>query len=834
MSWIERLIRRERQERELEKELRYHVERRVEELVAEGVNPQEAARRVRIEFGAADEIKEACRDARGTRWVEDFVRDCRYGLRMLRRSPAFTSVAILSLALGIGACTAIFSLMDRVMFRMLPVRQPERLVQIARFHPPYGRGAMSYPIVLALNKGLSSFESLLARHHLRVCDIKIDGNTETADFDLVSGSYYRVLGVKAVVGRTFTEDVDRAPGANPVAVISHRYWERRFASDPAVVGKTFRRLNTLFTIVGVTPREFFGTVVGEDPDITIPLTMDAQVRGGKSWLGEHGYGWLELMGRLKPGVGISQARAEVERVFGNIAAAEAASAKSERGRREMLGEYVELQPGGNGFDDVRERFREPLIILMTTVGLVLLLACANLANLLLAKSAGRQREIAMRLALGAGRGRVARQLLAEGLLLALCGGTLGVLLAYGFDEWLVRTMSDGGPAMLLDVTPDWRMLIFALGASLAACILFSLAPALQALRQTFQPALAEIRASRWRFGKGLIVAQMAISVLLLIVAGLFGRTLINMYSLDPGFDRHGVVLFSINAERLGYTPERVREIETRVPVELEALPGIQAASVSEFEPISGGGWDGSFAVEGRTPAGGDDEVAHINSVGFDFFKTFRTPVLLGREFNQRATAASPRVAVVNQAFARQYFQDRSAIGKWVAFQGPEQNVHYEIVGVVKNVKYESLRRDFPRTVYFATAQVPPPPDSFVFSVRVEAGMAAAVGAISRGLARVDTALHPVNVISMEDHVAQSLLQERMLATLAGFFGAQALLLSAIGIYGVMAFQVTRRRREIGIRMALGADAWSVIGMVLGQTARLTLAGGRSEPWVGWH
>ena len=283
MSWIERLIRRERQERELEKELRYHVERRVEELVAEGVNPQEAARRVRIEFGAADEIKEACRDARGTRWVEDFVRDCRYGLRMLRRSPVFTSVAILSLALGIGACTAIFSLMDRVMFRMLPVRQPERLVQIARFHPPYGRGAMSYPIVLALNKGLSSFESLLARHHLRVCDIKIDGNTETADFDLVSGSYYRVLGVKAVVGRTFTEDVDRAPGANPVAVISHRYWERRFASDPAVVGKTFRRLDTLFTIVGVTPREFFGTVVGEDPDITIPLTMDAQVRGGKSW-----------------------------------------------------------------------------------------------------------------------------------------------------------------------------------------------------------------------------------------------------------------------------------------------------------------------------------------------------------------------------------------------------------------------------------------------------------------------------------------------------------------------------------------------------------------------
>ncbi len=345
------------------------------------------------------------------------------------------------------------------------------------------------------------------------------------------------------------------------------------------------------------------------------------------------------------------------------------------------------------------------------------------------------------------------------------------------------------------------------------------------MRQTFQPALAEIRAGRWRLSKGLIVAQMAISVLLLIVAGLFGRTLINMYGLDPGFDRHGVVLFSTNAERLGYTRERVREMQTRVPAELEALPGIQSASLSEFEPISGGGWDGSFAVEGHTPTGSQDEVAHINSVGIDFFKTFRTPVVLGREFNQRDTPASPRVVVVNQSFARQYFSDRSPIGRWVAFQGPEQNAHYEIVGVVKDVKYESLRRDCPRTVYLATAQVPPPPDSFVFSVRTGAGMASAVRAIDIALTRVDKALRPVNVVSMDDHVAQSLLRERMLATLGGFFGAQALLLSAVGIYGVMAFQVTRRRREIGIRMALGADAGAVIAMVLGQTARLTLLGG---------
>jgi len=822
VNWLRRLFHGDQLERQLETELSYHVERRIAELISEGVDLQEATRRVRIEFGGEGQVAEACRDARGTRWVEDFLRDCRHGIRMLRRSPGFTIVAILSLALGIGADTAIFSLMDRVMFRMMPVREPQRLVVITRFHPPYGAAHVSYPLFQSFQKELRSFDSLLARNTITGVDIKIDGSIEPVNFDLVSGSYFQLLGLGAAVGRMFDESADRAPGASAYAVISYRYWERRFASNPAVIGKTFKRLNTMFTVIGVTPREFFGTVVGEEPDITVPLTMDAQVRGGDSWLQQPDYNWLTLMGRLKPGRTISQARAETEKVFANIVTADARKDQYDRDRRARLNEYVEVQPGGNGFDDLRRRFGEPLVILMAMVALVLLLACANLANLLLAKSAARQSEIAVRLAIGAGPGRVARQLLTEGLLLAVAGGALGVLLAFVFDEGLVWMLSNGGPRMQLDVAPDGRVLLFAATVSLAACILFSLAPALQTMRQTFQPALSEIRASRWVLGKALIVAQMAISVLLLIGAGLFGRTLLNMYAMDPGFDRRGVLLFSTNAARLGYTPEQFQRMQLRVPEELRAIQGVESAAVSKFPPISGGGWDGAFLVEGKDTAHSEDDVAHINSVGADFFKTFRTPILMGREFDQRDTETSPRVVVVNEAFARHAFADRSAVGKWVAFEGPERSTHYEIVGVVKDVKYESVRGGFPRTVYMMAAQVPPGPDSYTFALRARPGVGPA--AIAAALASVDRSLRPANVISLEDHVSRSLLRERLVATLAGFFGVQGLLLSAVGIYGVMAFQVARRRREIGIRIALGANTGTVIGMVLSQTARLTLLG----------
>ena len=812
---------RKRQESELEKELRFHIERQTEDLIALGVEPAEARRRARLAFGGPEQIKEACRDERRGRWWEDFLRDCQYGLRILRRSPAFTAAAVLSLALGIGANTAIFSLMDLVMFRMMPVREPERLVQFQKIHPEYGRGAISYPQFEQFQKELQSFEGLLAQSSLGRRDIRIGGKPETASVDLVSESYFSVLGVTAAAGRMIDGDADR----RPVAVISYGYWKRQFGSNPGAIGGTFLLNQTIFTIIGVAPPEFFGTTVGQAPEIMVPLAMDGEARGGNSMRRQQHNNWLSMMGRLRAGVGIDQAQAEVATVFARMAAADAEQSTTEFYRKAARAVRVELQPAGNGFDQLRYRFSEPLRILMGVVALVLLIACANIANLLLAKSAARRREIAVRLSLGAGRGRLVRQLLTEGMLLSLLGGALGVALAYVLGNGLVTMMSNGAPRMALHVRPDARVLAFACLASLLAALVFSLPPAIQATRVSFQPALAEMRAGRWRLGKGIIVAQVALSLVLLIAAGLFGRTLLNMYSLDAGFNRHDVLIFSTNLGKLGYRGERLLETKKRIVEELQTLPGVSSASLAMLLPLSGGGWDGGLAVEGYTYAPDEDDKSHLNEVGPHYFRTLGSPVLLGREFDERDSTGSPKVAVVNETFARFYFKGASPVGKWISRNGGRASDHIEIVGMVKDAKYNDLRRECPRTVYFAALQNANAPDWHSFLVRTGAPAAAMTPAAGAALERVDKSLRVEEAKSLEEHVSRSLLTERMLAALAGFFSAVAAGLACVGIYGVMAFQVTRRRKEIGIRLALGASPGRETARVLGEAARLVAAGG---------
>ena len=810
MNWLMRLLRRDRLESELDRELSDHIEQRIADLIHDGLNPTEAARQTRLEFGTADEIKEACRDARGTRWFEDFSNDCRYGFRILLRSPVFTAVAVLSLALGIGANTAIFTLMDRLMFRNLTVKEPEQLVEI-------GPCCLSYPDFEAIQQNISGLTGVLAEFPLGPLDIFVDGTQEQADIEFVSDNYYSVLGVQAAVGRMFSSDSKQPAGNDAVAVISNRYWKRRFGSDPAVIGKTFRRVDTLFTIIGVAPPEFTGTRVGADPDIAVPLIMDAQVRGGKSWRQDSGFWWLALLGRLRPGVGSQAIQSELNAKLGK-------NSELSPLNRNMNFRWKVL-PAATGLEGRRSSYREPLRILMGAVLLVLLLACANLANLLLSKGAARLREIGIRVAIGAARGRIVRQLLTESLIVSACGAALGVTLAYAFAEYLLTFVSNGGPRLLLDVTPDARVLAFVLFISITACVLFGGAPAILLTRSAPQPLATAPR--RWRIGRALLATQMAISVILLIVAGIFVRTLGNIYHLDSGLNPKDVILFSSNLTNLGYaglgySNGRAQREQGLILSQLNTLPELQSVTITKHVPISRGSWRMALLVAGHQPAAEPPPPPYLNSVGPDFFKTFGTPLLMGREFDARDTDDSPRVAIVNESFARHYFASNLALGKWLAFPC-EKDTQYEVVGVVKDVRYESLREDPPETVYFSATQVPPG-DSVVFALRTHTLLGGIAPAIQKVFTTVDPMLRLQDMQTLDDHLARSLFQERLLAILAGFFAALAVVLGAIGIYGVMAYNVSQRRKEIGIRIALGAGRGDVLRLVLGQTAAVSLAG----------
>ncbi len=785
---------RHRDESEIEEELRFHLEMAELDAARRGQDAREA----RLRAGGVAQAAEAVRDQFTIRWLSDFLRDSRHGVRLLRRSPLFTAAAIVSLALGIGANTAIFSLIDAVLLRMLPVHEPERLVQFGR--------DLSFPLFRQFRQELRCFTDMFAQASLGRRDVIFDEEPEAAIVEFVSGNYYSTLGVSAFAGRTFDSDIDRSPTA--VAVISHAYWTRRFALDPAAIGRSFRWNSRVFTIIGIAPPEFRGVVPGILPEITLPLSMAGEVLGDPGRLTDDHVNWLESMARLRPGHTIEAAQAEVATIYSRVIQAEAEQSRgNEFQRQKILGQRMPLEASGNGFDFLRFRFAEPLRLLMGIVALILLIACANLANLMLGRATTRRREIAVRLAMGAGRGRVLRQMLAEGMLLATAAGILGVLLAWWSANALVAMMSNGGERIALNLRPDLRVLAFAAAISAAACLLFSLAPAIQATRQGIQPALAEARSgARWRWGRGLIAAQVAISVLLVIGAGLFGRTLLRLYSIETGFHRDDVTLISVKTGQAGLQGHALRG---RILESLRSMPGVASASF-EMSPLSYKGWEMGVRVEGHTYGRNEDVHVHVNFIAEDYFQTLRIPVILGREFNDRDTATSPKVVVVNEAFARRYFQGQSPLGKWVGFKEPDR---MEIAGMVKDVRPRSLRGDIPATVYVDAAQANRPP-SGVYIVR-GAGIA---GIVDLALKRVDTKLRATDVRTLDEDLSRSILRERMLGTLSGLFGALSLILVSVGVYGVMAFQVARRQKEIGIRMAMGARPVQVTGMVLAETA----------------
>jgi len=638
-------------------------------------------------------------------------------------------------------------------------------------------------------------------------DVVFDGEPEAVSAELVSGNYYSMLGVVPYAGQVFDPEMDMKPA--PVAVISHAYWQRRFRLDPGVIGRSFRWNGRGFTIVGVTPPEFHGVIPGKAPEITLPLSMAGEILDGSGWFTSDSRFWLQVMGRLRAGYSIESAQAEVTTNYSRVIRAEAEHYKGNEFRRQqILALRMPLEAAGNGFDVLRSRFAEPLQLLMGTVALILLIACANLANLLLGRATTRRREIAVRLAMGAGRARILRQMLAEGMLLASIAGMLGVLLAWWSANALVVMMSNGGEPIALNLRPDLRVLAFAALISVVACLMFSLAPAIQATGRGIQPGLAEARlGARWRWGRGLIAAQVAISAVLLIVAGLFGRTLLRLYSIEAGFQREDVLLISVKTDRAGLQGHALRD---HILESWRSTPGVLSASF-EMSPLSYKGWEISANVEGHTYGPNEDDLVHVSYIAEDYFRTLRTPVIVGREFNGRDTATSPKAVVVNEAFARRYFHGQSPVGKWVNFKGDPERM--EIVGMAKDIRSRSLRGDIPATLYVAAAQASRPPTG-VYILR-GAGTA---GIVDSALSRVDVNLRATDVRTLEESLSRSILQQRMLGTLSGLFGALSLVLVSVGVYGVMAFQVARRQKEIGIRMALGARPIQVIGMVLRETA----------------
>ena len=653
-------------------------------------------------------------------------------------------------------------------------------------------------------------------------------NLEPMNVQLVSGTYFPMLGVKPILGRAFTEAEDEHAGGHPVAMVSYSWWKRRFNCDPAVVGKTLKLGSTIYTIIGVASPEFFGTRVGESPDLWIPLSMDKQVSPGWNGLDNKWFQSLYILARLKPGVSQQQAQANVNLLARQIWHEYLGPVLSKQQQEDLEHARIQLTPAARGLSRLRFQFSLPLQILMAVVGLVLLIACANIANLLLARATTRQREIAVRMAIGAGRTRLIRQMLTESLLLALLGGALGVMFASWASDALLAMVSAGPERLPLNVTPDARVLAFTLLLSLGTALLFGIAPALRATRVDLSPSLKEGRgmaavASRSPLAKALIVSQVALSLVLLIAAGLFLRSLVNLANLDAGFNKDNVLLFAIDPVDVGYKEDaRLVNLYQQIEQRVTALPGVRAASISFFT-FNQGAWTDPVSVRGRTPTREDDEEVNHNVVGPRYFATMGIPLLVGRVFGPQDTERSPKVAVINETMARRFFPDGSPIGRRFGIgDDPKHSDDIEVVGVVKDAKYESLReRMRPAAYYPYTQRIG---YYYDFEVRYSGDPQAIISAVRRAVGEADRSLPITYGNTLARQVDRSITSQTLVAQLSTFFGVLAVFLACIGIYGLMSYAVSRRTNEIGVRLALGARRSSLLWMVMRESLTLVMIG----------
>jgi macrolide transport system ATP-binding/permease protein len=853
------LLRRSRAETDLQREVDLHIEQLTKEWIAAGLNESEARHAATRDFGPVALTKEQCRDMRRTGFIEEFIKDAAFAFRVLAKSPAFTLTALLSLALGIGANTAIYSFMDAIMVRALPIPHPENLVVLnwrakgdpgvrheghgSDYEAPGGTsvsGNFPYPAWESLRNRDDSLSTLFAFANGNRLNLVAGDQAFLGIGQYVSGNYFSAIGAPPAVGRLLGGEDDRAN--LPVAVISWRLWQRRFNANPAAIGRTILVNRKAFTIAGVTASEFYGVNPRTSPDIYLPLHslgwLDPRARNGDWFHAPNNY-WLEMMGRLRPGVTLRQAEVSLTSRFHRFVASTASNEK-ERSNLPALW----LEEGGSGIDSLRRQYSKPLVILLTMTGLILAIACANLASLLLARATVRRREIAVRLSLGAQRFRIVRQFLTESILLSLFGGTLGLFVAALGIRFLTWLLANGSEDFTLRARIDIRILFFAILISIVTGLVFGLAPALQATKVDVAPALKESRVAAARargaglpFGltRILVAGQIAISLLLVIAAALFVRTLASLHSVAIGFNAENLLTFNVNVGQAGYSEPRAMAFYEQLRRRFESIPGVRDSTMADM-PLVAGYESGSDVTLPGVPAPPDRKAStNATVIGPSFFETMQIPILLGRAIGEQDTADAPRVVVINEAFARKFFPGRSPLGQHFAFR-TRKPLDFQIVGVARNSLYSSLKRAVPPVIYISWAQSPNGwfIGGMYYEIRTAGDPLTLANTVRQVVHQANPRLPVADLTTQVHQIQSTIAPERTFAALCACFGSLALLIACVGLYGTMAYSVARRTGEIGVRIALGAQRAGVIWTVLREVLALSLIGLAIGLAIAWE